>query len=107
MFRLVGGFEGSCNIVQEYTADDASPTPHTRNGSQIEMPAESVGSTLQHGESLGIRDEFGSIKSRKDILYEFRLIIYRLCMLALELLGSQVTQVFLRRKASFEYRRGN
>ena len=96
MFRLVGGFEGGSNVVQEYTADDASPTPHTGNGSQVEMPVESVGSTLQHGESLSIRDEFGSIKGRKDILYEFYLIIYRLCMLTLELLGSHVTQILLR-----------
>ena len=54
MFGLVGGFEGSGNIVQENTADDASATPHTGDGSQIELPAECIGSTLQHGKSLSV-----------------------------------------------------
>ena len=56
MLRFIGCFESGSNIVEEYTTNDTSATPHTSNGGQIKMPVESIGSTLQHGESLCIRD---------------------------------------------------
>ena len=77
MLRLIRRLKSSSYIIKENTADDTSPTPHTGNGSQIQIPSESIRSPLQHSKALRIRHQLGSVKGRKYLLHQFRLIIYR------------------------------
>ena len=107
VLRLLWCFKSCSYVIQEYTTDNTTTTPHTGNGCQIEIPTESIGCLLQYSKTLCIRYQFGSIQGRINILHQFRFIIYHLRTLASELLGSRFTQIFLCRKATLKNSRSN
>lgn len=107
MLRLLVLFESCSDIIKEYAADDATAPPHAGNGSQIELPSESLGSTLQYSEPLCIGHQFGCIQCRIDVLHHFRLVIYHIRMPTDKMPGCCLTQILLRREAPFKDRRSN
>src|SRR3712207_9420424 len=78
MCRFVVSFKSRCDIVQKNASDDTPATPHTGNRRQVKIPSESIGGLLQNSESLRIGNQFGSIKCRKNLLYQirFRVILF-------------------------------
>jgi len=66
------------DVGQEDTLDDASTSPHGSDTSVVQLPAVDLGGLSHEHESLGVRDDLGSVKSLLEVIDELLLVALEL-----------------------------